>query len=460
MKQLGLLLLTWTLLSCSSMQKSAKVELSDYQEITLKNGLKVLLMKDTSLPYVTFAVLLRSGSAADPEKMAGLSSMTASLLKRGTSKRSATQIAESLDQIGADFSASVSKDYSMISASGLSFHQNKILEDFSEILTEPSFPSSEINRVRSLKITSLKQTVDNPDSFVSSILDSYLYGSHPYGAHSQGTITDIKKIKKKHIIRHYVSTYRPNNSQLAVVGNFSDDIVQRLNVAFSGWKPRKVDSINVPSFPKIEVGQMELINRSDLKQTQIRFGHEGIKRTNPDYLAVRVANSILGGGGFTSRLMNEVRKKRGLTYHISSYFDSRVSQGPFVVTTFTRHDKVQETIAETFRVLKSFRKNGVTAEEVESAKALLKGQFPRAIETPESLAENLLILRFYGISDSYLTDYLSNISKISEEDVNRVIKKYIHPDRMKVLVYSSKSKVMGQLKSFGDVKVKNYQDFL
>ena len=295
---------------------------------------------------------------------------------------------------------------------------------------------------------------------MSSILDSYLYGSHPYGNSSRGTITDIKRIKKKHIIRHYVSTYRPNNAQLAVVGNFSDDIVQRLNTAFAEWKPRKVDPVKVPSFPKIESMQMELINRADLKQTQIRFGHEGIKRTNPDYLAVRVANSILGGGGFTSRLMNEVRKKRGLTYHIGSYFDSRVSQGPFVVTTFTRHDKVQETIAETLRVLKEFRQKGVTKEEVENAKALLKGQFPRAIETPEALAQNLLILRFYGISDDYLTNYISTISKISEADVNRVIKKYIHPDKMKVLVYSSKSKVMGQLKSFGEVKVKNYQDFL
>lgn len=460
MKQLGLLLLTLTMLSCSSMQKSSKVELSDYRETTLKNGLKVLLMKDTSLPYVTFTMLVRSGSAADPENLAGLSSMTASLLKRGTAKRNATQIAESLDQIGADFSASVSKDYSVASASGLSFHQDKILKDFSEILTEPSFPSAEINRVRSLKINSLKQTVDDPGGFVSSILDSYLYGSHPYANSASGTITDIRKIKKKHIIRHYVSTYRPNNSHLAVVGNFSDDIEKRLNSVFANWQPRKVDPVNVPSFPKIEGMQMELINRADLKQTQIRLGHEGIKRTNPDYLAIRVANSILGGGGFTSRLMSEVRKKRGLTYHISSYFDSRVSQGPFVVTTFTRHDKVQETISETLRVLKEFRQKGVTAEEVENAKALLKGQFPRAIETPEALAENLLILRFYGISDNYLTDYLSNIGRISEADVNRVIKKYIHPDKMKVLVYSSKSKVFGQLKTFGDVKVKSYQDFL
>ena len=146
MKQLGLLLLTLTLLSCSSTPKTAEVELSDYKETTLKNGLKVLLMKDTALPYVTFTMLIRSGSSADPEKLAGLSSMTASLLKRGTSKRNAPQIAESLDQIGADFSASVSKDYSVASASGLSFHQNKILGDFSEILTQPSFPSAEINQ--------------------------------------------------------------------------------------------------------------------------------------------------------------------------------------------------------------------------------------------------------------------------------------------------------------------------
>lgn len=459
MKKLGVMLLSVVFVSCSSMTKYQNVELSDYKEQQLNNGLKVLLMKDTSLPYVSFTLLLKSGSSADPKDLSGLSSMTASLLKRGTSKRNATQLASSLDQVGADFSVSVSKDYSVASASGLSFHQDKILTDFAEILTEPSFPSAEINRVKGLKITGLKQQLDDPSGFVSSILDSYLYGSHPYGRSSDGTISDLRRIRKKHIIRHYVSTYRPNNAHLAVVGNFSDDIIDQLNKAFAEWKPRKVDPVTVPAFPTIATQQVELIHRSDLQQSQIRLGHEGIERTNPDYLPVRVANTILGGA-FASRLVDEIRKKRGLTYSISSYFDSRVGQGPFVVSTFTRHDKVNETISETLNVLAEFRAKGVTEQEVSDAKSLLKGQFPRAIETPEALAQNLLILRFYGISDDYLTDYLKEISKISASDVNRAIKKYIHPDKMKILVYSSKTKAMSQLKSFGDVEVKNYQDFL
>lgn len=444
---------------CASLSSNKSVQLNEFKEIKLKNGLPVILVKDSSLPYISFTMLIKSGSSRDPDKLSGLSSMTASLLEKGTKAQSASQIAETLDQIGASFSASVGKDYAMASASGLAFHQSQILEKYAEILSTPTFPSQEIERVRKLTLAGLKKSVDNPGRFVSRVFDSYLYGAHPYGAASSGSLRSVKRIRKKNIIRYYIQNYRPNNAHLAVVGNFSDDIVKKLESAFGNWKQRSVSELQVPQFPKIQGLQIQLINKPDLKQTQIRFGHRGIKRSNPDFLPLRVANTILGGD-FSSRLMDEIRVKRGLTYSISSYFESRKSQGPFVISTFTRHDKVQETIQETINVLKAFRKNGVTEKEVKSAKAQLKGRFPRAIETPESLAENLLLLRYHGIPDTYLTKYIGTVEEITAADVNRAIDKYITPENMKVLLYSSSRAVRSQIKKIGDVKVKNYRDFL
>jgi zinc protease len=462
MKYFSAVILSLAIIGCSSIPlvSSSNLKLKTYKETQLKNGLKVLLMKDESLPYVSYTLLVKSGATSDPKGRMGLSSMTASLLKRGTSKRNAEQLAASLDQMGAEFSASVSNDHTVAGASGMSFHQNALLKDFAEILTEPAFPNQEIEKVRSLILSGLKQSVDNPSGFVSSVFDSFLYGeAHAYGGRTSGRVQDVRAIRKKDIIKHYVSTYRPNNAHLAVVGNYSNDILEQLEAAFGGWEPRALENTDVPGFPEIKDLQIQLIHKADLQQSQIRFGSQGIDRKNPDFLALRVANTILGGA-FASRLVDEIREKRGLTYSISSYFDARLQEGPFVVSTFTRHEKVKETIQETLNTIELFRSKGVTEQEVKDAKALLKGSFPRAVETPEALAQNLLILRFYGIPDSYLTNYITDVEDISAARVNKVIQKYFDSKNMKVLVFSSKPKVYDALTSLGPVTVKDYQDLL
>lgn len=449
-----------TFLGCSSLPLGgSSFDLMSYKESRLKNGLPVLLIKDKNLPYISYIMMVQTGSVSDPPKLSGLSSMVASLLEKGTNERSATEIAESLGQIGAEFSTAVMKDYSFVSASGLSFHQERLLKDFSEIVTQPAFSSPEIQRVKKQTLSSLQRSVDDPGGFAGMIFDSLLYGNHPYGSSTIGNMNDVRRIRKKNIIRHYLTYYRPNNAYLAVVGNFDSHIMDQLNSELGDWSSRKSEETELPQFPPISGIDIELIDKSGLQQTQIRFGHKGIKRTSPDFLPLRVANTILGGA-FASRLVDEIREKRGLTYSIYSSFDARKAEGPFVISTFTRHDKVKETIQQTLNVLQEFKKQGVSETEVKEAKALLKGTFPRALETPEAVAQNLLILRYYGIPDSYLTDYLGNIDDISVAEVNDVIKKHLDPENMKILVYSSKSKVAGQLKPLGDVKIKSYKEFL
>lgn len=433
-------------------------KLRQHEDVVLSNGLKVILVPDASLPYFSMNLLVKAGAVNDPEAKDGLASLVANLLEKGTEKRSATELATALEQIGASFSASADHDYTMVSASGLSYHEETISKLFAEVVVHSRFSDQEISRLRRQRLSELKKLVDEPSSFASVAFQNYLFDGHPYAQSVAGRVKTVSKIRRKDVIRFYLKHYRPNNSILAVSGNFPKDMKQRLEVLFKDWKPRNIEPMAFPPQKKIEGLNIRVVDNHDLKQTQIRFGHYGIKRTNPDYLTLRVANTILGGA-FASRLVEEVRVKRGLTYSIGSQFEAQKDPGAFRVSTFTRHDKIGETVSETLRVLSEMREQGVTKAEVEEAIGLMKGRFPRAIETSEGLAQNLMVLEYYGLDDSYLKDFLSDVDSISVADVNRVVRKYLDPSNMRVLVYSNKAKALSQLKGIGKTDVVNFKNY-
>lgn len=460
MKFCAVLLILPVLLSCSSLGKRESIDLPSYREFKLDNGLVVLLFEDQSLPYVSYMMMVRSGSVSDPEGAEGLAALVGDLLDQGTAQRNAIQLADSLGQMGARLNVSTGNEYTLISASGLSFHKDQLLKDFTEVITQPSFPTKEVNRVKAQRLSQLKQTVDDPDSLADVAFDQYLFGTHPYGRRVLGSLTDVQKIRKKNIIRYYLEHFRPNNSYLAVVGKFEPaEMKSKVEAAFKNWENRKVEAPVYGSAPNVEGLQIQLVDKGDLKQAQIRFGHIGIERTHPDYLKLRLANTILGGA-FASRLMQEIREERGLTYSISSGFQAYSQPGPFLVSTFTRHDKIQETVETTLSVLKEFADKGVTKQEVAEAKEFMIGTFPRSLETPEAVASAILMLRHYGLDESYLENFVSDLRDLSAEDVNEAIRKHLHPENIKVLVYAPKSKAQAQLKKIGPVETKSYREFL
>lgn len=457
MKFLNLVLIFLSLAFITSCATSgSKFKLREYKEVQLENGLNLLLIPDKKLPSFSMIMLVKTGSAWDPDSHQGLANMVGGLLKKGTTKKSAIEIADSLGQVGAEFHASVSSDYTILSGNSLSTHSGVLLEEMSSIVMQPAFRKSEVSRYQAQILSALKRTVDNPGAFASNAFNKYLYSSHQYGHSPIGTTQGVKKIKRKDIIRFYRRYYRPNNAVMAIVGDFDEAMVEKVKQRFSQWGRRDVKSIEYAKVPPISGRQISLIHKPGLTQSRILFGHMGIRRQDPDYVTLKVANSILGKG-FTSRLVSEIRVKRGLTYSISSYFIPRKDRGPFTISTFSRNDKVGETVKETLNVFEQFYKTGVTKEEVESAKAYLKGVFPRILETSESTAENLLILRHYNVPDSYLTTFLKRVDKISVSDVNRAIKKHFDPDNLKILVYSQK-KVNSQLKDIGQLKMNSYKE--
>ncbi len=439
--------------------QSSKFKLRPFSEITLSNGLPVLLIPDKKLPYLELALVIRSGASSDPHGKFGLSHLTAQLINKGTEKRSAIEITQSLEQLGSSLSIFSDQDTTTMSTSGLSFYKDQLLKDFSEVLLQPTFSKYELRNLKEKVLATLVKRVDKPEAFTEVVLQSYLYGNHPYSRYPTGNKKNIQSLRRKDILQFYKEHYTPKNSMLAVVGDFDDNIISQLETHLGLWQGNHVSSVHYPEVPKISGVQIRLVHRADVQQTQIRLTHKGIQRSHPDYLTLKLANIILGYD-FGSRLVDEIRLKRGLTYHIGSFFDARKDFGPFVISTSTRHEKVGETIRETLYNLKNFVKDGVTKKELQRAKAVLKGNFPRALETADSLALNLLTLKFFGVPKTYLTQFYENVNRIRTSDVHKAIKRAIDPDNIKIVIYGPKDQTIEQIRSIGAVEIIDYQELL
>lgn len=458
-KQFITVILGLVLINSCATTSSRSYKLRSYEQTTLENGLQVIMVQDSSLPYFSMQLLIKAGSTNDPITKNGLANLVARTINKSTKKYNAVQIADQIGLMGSELGASASDDYTMMSSSALSENTDKLLEIFSEVLLQPTFETQELDRQKSQVTSEIAKMVDNPSGFASVVYSSFIYGAHPYGRSVLGTARDVKGIRREDVVSFYEKYYRPNNAILAVTGDFDSTILNKIKLAMKDWQRKPVENVRYPMFPKVKGITIKLVDKMDLAQSQIRIGHKSIKRDNPDFLKLRLANIILGGG-FSSRLMTRIRKDRGLTYNISSSFGAEKDFGTFTVATFTRHEKVGETLGETLEVLRKIKSEGVTQAELDMAKAYAKGTFPRAIETAESLSSNLLLLRHYGIGDEYLVNYYKNIDSISLNDVNNAIRNYLDPENLKVLIYAPQKSTIEQLRPIGLLEVEDFKGFI
>jgi zinc protease len=423
----------------------------------LANGLQVIKIESHSLPSVSYGLLVKGGSTIDPMAKSGLTNLTASLMMKGTATRSANKITDELGNLGSEFEIQTTEDFSWFQVSGLSNHQSALFDIFSDVILHPKFSSDELEREKKLILASIEQRVDHPSSFADLAFDAYLFGAHPYAKPSYGTVIDITSLQTKDLATHYSQQVRPNNSILVITGDLTPETVSAIRRKFESWPKGETRSRNFSVMPEITGVNIRLVNKPDLTQSQIIMGHLGIKRNDPDFLPLEVATLVLGGN-FYSRLMEQVRVKLGLTYDISSSFEPRLDRGAFIISTFTKNQSVGAAITESLKVFKDLYENGVKRDEVEAAKNYLKGNFPRSVETSERLGFSLALLNFYGVSDDYLKHFTQNITDISVSDVNAAIKKHMNPNDLKILVLSKASEVAPQLKSLGLLEIKKFDE--
>ncbi|NIM96944.1 MAG: hypothetical protein GTO24_02310, partial [candidate division Zixibacteria bacterium] len=299
-----------------------EIELPPIKKTTLDNGLKLIVIEHHELPVVAFRLILKCGSVYDPPGKAGLADLTAGLLRKGTKTRSATQIAQEIDFVGGSLGAGSGRDATYATCQVLAKHFDLGLDLLSDIVLNPTFKEDEIDRLRNQTLGGIKEKKRDPESVADDKFKEFLFGNHPYGQPAEGTEQSVAAIVRDDIVNFHKKHYVPNNSILAVVGDVQpEEAIRKVKAKFSRWKAGEITAPSFTEPPAIKGHEILLVDNPELTQTYIRLGHLGIERKNPDYFAVKVMNYILGGGGFASRLVDEVRSKRGLTYDIHCIFD-------------------------------------------------------------------------------------------------------------------------------------------
>ncbi len=406
---------------------AAQVKLPPYTRQVLPNGTVVVMMPRADLPLITLRAVLRGGGESDPPELAGLSSVTAELLRRGSAGRTADEFSETLDFLGASWQATSDDQSTQVGMEFLSKDLDRALVLFADALLRPTFPADEVRKVLAQRIDSSKAAKDNPSSAIGYYFRPFFYGaSHPYGHLIGGDELSLARIERSHIADYHRRMYAGKNLILIAVGRFDvDALAPKLAQAF-GLAPPGDDYTWVQSAPPGRGSPARLlsIDKPDATQTYFQIGQPGIKRTHPDRVPLVLVNTLFGGR-FTSMLNDALRVNSGLTYGASCRLEQSRLTGGIVISTYTRTDATEKAIDMALDLLKRLGERGVTAEQLASAKAYVKGLYPtQRLETSDQLAETLKDFEIFGLGRSEVDELFGRIDAVTIETANSVARKY------------------------------------
>jgi zinc protease len=403
------------------------------QRIVLPNDLVLLVSEEHSLPFVVFQLLVDAGSRLDPVGKEGLANLTAKGLLLGTSGQNVTAINEALDFMGASLNSSAGPDYAVVGLQVLKKDMEKGFAIFMDALTGPVFPEQEIGKEIKKIAGAIQSADEQPMALAEKTFRKTLFPQSPYGHPVEGTRESVPKLSMEDVSRFYRTFYRPNSAILSVVGDITvEEVRTKLIPALAKWSPIRVEAASFnASYAK--GAQTITINRQ-ITQANIVLGNVGVRRDNPDYYSLSVMNYVLGGGGFASRLTEEIRVKRGLAYSVASFFDAEKYQGSFQIVMQTKNTSAREAIDLALSQMELMRKEPVSEEDLRRAKAYLVGSFPLRIDSQSKLANFLAQVEFYGLGLDYPEKYPSLINSVTREDALRVAKTYLHPEQAVLIV--------------------------
>ncbi|MDT8316517.1 MAG: pitrilysin family protein [bacterium] len=420
---------------------SAPAAIRKPERFITKNGMTVLLLERKALPFITVSVSVRAGSVFDPEGLSGLGNITADLLTEGTKSRSAKEISEEIDFVGGSLGSTGGIDYASASLKVLSRDSDKGFELLSDILINPAFDGKEIERARSQIRAGIISKEDDPSTVAAEAFNKILFGSHPYALPADGSLETIDRINRKSISDFHGKYYHPNNTIMAVVGDISKNELEKLlSRHFGKWKKKDISYPGNPEARRLDEKRIEIIDK-DITQANVQLGHLGIRREDPDFYAAYVMNYILGGGGFVSRLMTEIRDNRGLVYSVYSYFNPLKDPGPFKVGLQTKNGSASEAIKESLSQIKAIREKGVSEKELQDAKDYLIGSFPLKFTTNSKIASYLTYMEIYNLGLDYLDRFPKIIEALTVDDVNEVAGKLLDPENYLLVVVGNKEKI-------------------
>jgi predicted Zn-dependent peptidase len=408
---------------------------------TLSNGLPVWVVELHKVPVVHVSLVVKAGSGIDPKGKYGIANLTAEMLDEGAGARNALQIADAVDYLGANLSTDSTSDATSIDLHVPVARLSEALPIMADVALRPTFPEDELKRVREDLLTSLIEAEDDPESLIQFAFPRLVFGTeHRYGTLSMGTAASVKALTAADLRQFHTQHYAPSNSLLIVSGDVSAvDAAARLESAFGTWKGTAAAPAPVPAPSQLTSRQIYLIDKPDAAQSQIRIGWVGVPRSTPDFFALRVLNTILGGS-FTSRLNQNLREEHGYAYGAGSTFDMRAAAGPFYASAGVQTDKTAEALTEFFKELEGIRKP-IPPEEIEKAKNFVALLLPRNFETTERVAGSLAQMFIYNLPADYFATYTQRVRAVTPADLHRVAERYIQPDKFAVVIVGDRKKI-------------------
>ena len=423
-----------------------KFSLPKIEKSKLSNGLEVWLVKQNELPIVSMNMVFKSGTTNDPQGLSGLGGTTAALLDDGTKTRSAVDIANQVQSIGAQLSAGSGIDSANIRMLTLTKNFDKALDIYADVIQNADFPEQEVSTFRNRALVSLKQRRDNANAISNLVYNRILYGDkHPYGVALSET--SINAINRDNLKQFYSTYYRPNNAVLIVVGDAEMKMLTpKLEAKFKDWKAGEMSTMTLPTAPVRDKATIYVVDKPGSAQSVISIGQIGVARDNPDYFPLQVMNMILGGD-FASRLNMNLREDKGYSYGAYSGFSFRRGAGPFSAGAGVQTAVTKQSVMEFLKEIRGIRGEiPVTQAELDYNKQSVIRSYPAGFETVDQIAGQLASSVVYNLPENYFADYISRINAVTLADVNRVANKYLTPDKLAIVVVGDRKTIEPGLK--------------
>jgi zinc protease len=432
-----------------------KVTLPRATEATLSNGLTVLVMENTRLPLVSLQYnISAAGALFEPANTPGLASITAQMLREGTKTRDSVEIAEQTAQLGAEISAAAGfgSSATLINSSGLSDNFDQWLALTNDILLNPTFPADELNRLKQRLKAQLKQQRANPTFLSSERFNRAVYGSHPASVVA-ATNESIDAITPEMLSKWHQERFTPQNTILGITGNVkAAEIVPKLEKALAGWKRTNLKEVLPANAKPAASKKVLLVDRPGSVQTTVVVGNIAIDRRDPEYIALAVANHILGGGP-AARLFLNLREEKGYTYGVYSSFTALKYPGPWRAGGDVRTEVTEGAMTEFYREFQRLRDERTPATELDEAKRAIVASFALSLESPEELLGYAIIRKIYGFPPDYWDTYPAQVMAITADDIQRVARKYLNPESLQLVAVGDVNKIRPILEKYGPVEV-------
>jgi zinc protease len=432
--------------------QTLRVVLPRAQEATLSNGLRVALLEDHKVPTFSLQMLFTGGGLDDPPDQRGLATVTASLLREGTAKRTSRQIAEEFAALGGGFTAnaSPSSGETVVGFGGLSEKADAIFAIAADVVRNPAFPEAELAKYKSRFLSQLQQQRTQPGFLAQEEFMRAVYGTHP-ASNVVPPESVLRGLSRTDLVGYHKAHFTPNNGLVLAYGDFTlKELVQKLERAFGDWKKGDARTISLPALTPPAKARVRLVDRPGSVQTSLWVGGLGIDRRNEDYFAVLVMNHILGGGP-ASRLFVNLREKKGYTYGVYSTFNSWRFPGVILASTDVRTSVTDGALQELMGELRRIGAEPVTEQELKNAKRALVGGFALSLESPQTLVSNLAAQKIYNLPPDYWDTYPQRVEAITAADVQRVAKKYYDAGRLQIVAVGDSASVKPVLEKYGTV---------